>query len=439
MEQLFKYRRCVGCLFMQETVQKDAYKTSRFLYILEAALEYFISLLLTGAYLAKITSAIGMSDTLTGILTSFVSLGCGFQMIAIFLANKRPVKRWVTILHSLNQLSFALIYLVPFIQLSKTAKIVLFIAFLLIGHILNNVVNSPKINWFMSLVDDHRRGSFTANKEMVSLISGIVFSYSMGAVIDHFEAMGNLNGAFIVCGFSVFGLMLLHSATLIFSKEKPVEEKEKISVKQLLSELIKDKNLFKVTLISVLWNVVNYAATPFYGSYQIKELGFTMTFVSVLSIAYSIVRAIFSKPMGKFADKYSFAKMLNICFIIMLVAFGINIFTVPANGKVFYTIYYMLSAIGMAGINSAVINLIYDYVDKEKRIGALALKSTLAGFAGFFTTLAVSPLVTYIQNNHNVFLGLHVYAQQVVSAIAVILLSILIVYLNTVVRKIKRK
>ena len=389
--------------------------------------------------MAKITSAIGMNDTLTGILTSFVSLGCGFQMIAIFLANKRPVKRWVTILHSLNQLSFALIYLVPFIQLSKTAKIVLFIAFLLIGHILNNVVNSPKINWFMSLVDDHRRGSFTANKEMVSLISGIVFSYSMGAVIDHFEAMGNLNGAFIVCGFSVFGLMLLHSATLIFSKEKPVEEKEKISVKQLLRELIKDENLFKVTLISVLWNVVNYAATPFYGSYQIKELGFTMTFVSVLSIAYSIVRAIFSKPMGKFADKYSFAKMLNICFIIMLVAFGINIFTVPANGKVFYTIYYMLYAIGMAGINSAVINLIYDYVDKEKRIGALALKSTLAGFAGFFTTLAVSPLVTYIQNNHNVFLGLHVYAQQVVSAIAVVLLSILIVYLNTVVRKIKRK
>lgn len=418
---------------------KDEYKTSRFLYILEAALEYFISLLLTGAYLAKITSAIGMNDTLTGILTSFVSLGCGFQMIAIFLANKRPVKRWVTILHSLNQLSFALIYLIPFIQLSKTAKIVLFIAFLLIGHILNNVVNSPKINWFMSLVDDHRRGRFTANKEMVSLISGIMFSYSMGAVIDHFETIGNLNGAFIVCGFSVFGLMLLHSATLIFSKEMPVEDKEKISIKQLLGELIKDKNLFKVTLISVLWNVVNYAATPFYGSYQIKELGFTMTFVSVLSIAYSIVRAVFSKPMGKFADKYSFAKMLNICFIIMLVGFGINMFTVPSNGKVFYTIYYMLYAIGMAGINSAVINLIYDYVDKEKRIGALALKSTLAGFAGFFTTLAISPLVTYIQNNNNVFLCLHVYAQQVVSAIAVVLLIILIVYLNTVVKKIERK
>ena len=417
---------------------KDIYKTSRILYIIEASLEYFISLLVTGAYLAKVTSAIGLSDSLTGILTSFVSLGCGFQIIAIFLANQRPVKRWITVLHSVNQLFFTLIYLVPFVKLSQTQKTVLFVLFLLVGHIINNVVNSPKINWFMSLVDDHKRGSFTASKEMVSLIGGMVFSFAMGAVIDRFEMAGDLNGAFIVCGISVFVLMLLHSATLIFAKEKESTQEEKISTKQLLIELIKDKNLFKVILISVLWNVVNYVATPLYGSYQIKELGFSMTFVSVLSAGYAIVRTIFSKPMGKFADKYSFAKMLNICFVVMLVAFGFNVFTVPENGKVLYTIYYMLYAVGMAGINSATINLIYDYVDKEKRVGALALKSTLAGFTGFFTTLAVSPLVSYIQNNGNVFLGIFVYAQQVVSVIAVVLLIVLILYLNLVVRKIKK-
>ena len=339
----------------------------------------------------------------------------------------------------INQLFFALIYLVPVIDLSIELKTVFFIAFLLIGHIINNVVNSPKINWFMSLVDDNKRGSFTANKEMVSLIGGMVFSFVMGMVIDYFEETGNLNGAFIVCGISVFTLMLLHSATLIFSREKPAEENEKIPPQKLLSELIRDKNLFKVILISVLWNVAHYVATPFYGSYQIKELGFTMTFVSILSAAYAVVRTIFSKPMGKFADKYSFASMLNICFIIMLAGFVVNVFTVPANGKIFYTAYYMLYAIAMAGINSATINLIYDYVDKEKRIGALALNSTLAGFAGFFTTLAVSPLVSHIQNNGNTFWGLNVYAQQIVSAIAAILLIGLIIYLNIVVRKLNKR
>ena len=121
----------------------------------------------------------------------------------------------------------------------------------------------------------------------------------------------------------------------------------------------------------------------------------------------------------------------------MLVGYCINIFTIPENGKVFYTVYYILNAIAMAGINSATINLIYDYVDKEKRVGALALNSTLAGFVGFFTTLIVSSLVSYIQDNGNVFLDLHLYAQQVVSAVAVLVLIVLIIYLNTVVRKIK--
>lgn len=405
------------------------------LYIAEAALEYFISIMVTGVFLAKITTSVGISDTLTGVLSSFVSLGCGFQLFAIFLANKRPVKPWVTVLHSVNQLAFALIYVIPFVEVSRSAKITLFIVFLLLGHIVNNVVNAPKIDMFMSLVDNDKRGRFTAKKEIVSLIGGMVFSFVMGVIIDDFEAAGNLNGAFIVCGVTIFLLMLLHSATLIFSKERPVDETENIPTKKLVGKLVKDKTLFKVILISVLWSVVAYSSTPFYGSYQIKELGFSMTFVSVLAALYAVVRAVFSMPMGKFADKHSFADMLNVCFIIMLVAFGINIFTVPANGKVFYTIYYLLYAVGMAGINSATINLIYDYVDDEERTGALALKSTLAGFAGFFTTLAVSPLVSFVQNNGNRLFGLDVYAQQAVSALAAVLLIGLIIYLNLVVKK----
>ena len=417
--------------------QKDIYKTSRFLYIVEAALEYFIALMMIGAYLAKLTAAIGISDAVTGILSAFVSLGFGFQVVALFLANKRPVKRWVTLLHSLNQLFFALAYFVPFLSFTRTQKTVIFVVLLLLGYIFSNVVNAPKINWYMALVDDRKRGSFTATKEMVSLIGGMVFSFSMGLVIDNFEAAGNLTGAFIVCGVSIFVLMLLHSATLIFSKEKPCEDSEKISTKKMIGELAKDKKLFKVILVGVFWNVAHYACTSFYGTYQTKELGFTMTFVSILGAMYAIVRSLFSRPLGKFADKHSFVDMLNICFVIAMVSFAVNIFTVPANGKVFFTMYYALYAISMAGINSATINLIYDYVEKEKRIGALALNSTLSGFAGFFTTLLVSPLVKYIQGKNNVFLGISVYAQQVVSLIAVVLMVGLLLYLNLVVKKIK--
>ncbi len=414
---------------------KDPYKSSRLLYIIEAALEYFVSLSVSSVYLAKITAYLGLSDSLTGVLSSFVSLGCGFQLIAIFLANKRPVKRWVTFGHIASQLLFALLFIVPITELSATVKAVLFVAVLLTGHIIHNIINASKIDWYMSLVDNKKRGRFTANKEIVSLLSGMAFSYGFGAMMDSFEAKGDMRSAFLACGLVLFVLMLLHSLTLIFSKERPAEQATEY---ERVGDSIKE-NLFKIIFIPVLWNIANYATISFTGTYQTKELAFSMTFVSVVIMIGSFVRAIFSRTMGKFADKYSFSKMLSVCFTIAAVAFGANMFTVPSNGKILYTIYYILCCVAMAGINSATINLIYDYVEPKQRTQALALSQTFAGFSGFLITLALSPLVVAIQKNGNSILGVSVYAQQVLSAFSFLITIILLIYMRTVVRKIERK
>ena len=164
-----------------------------------------------------------------------------------------------------------------------------------------------------------------------------------------------------------------------------------------------------------------------------------MTYVSILAALYAIFRSIFSKPLGRYADKHSFSKMLIICFGIQAVATLINIFTVPENGYVCYTLYYILHSIAMGGIaSSGPINLIYDNVSVENRTGAFALKNTIAGIIGFLTTLAMSPLVEYIQANGNVFLGIPVYAQQVLSVFGLLLTVVILLYLIFVVDKIKK-
>ena len=414
-------------------MQRDIYKTSRVLYIIEAALEYFISIMVGGAYLARLTAELGISDSVTGILSSLVTLGCSFQLVAILLFNNRRAKHGVFFLHTANQLLFTLIYVVPFFPLGKSAKIAVFIAFLLLAHILNNIVQSPKINWFMSLVDNDKRGRFTANKEIISLIGGMIFSFSAGSLMDHFEARGEVRTSFIICGAALFVLTILHSCTLLFSREKP-QEQTQTKEEHPIRGLLRDREFIKVTLIPVLWSISHYGAISFYGTYQIKELGFSMTFVSVLSILYAVFRSAFSRPLGKFADKYSFAKMLNICYMIAAVAFLVNTFTVPANGKVFYTLYYILYAIAMAGINSSEINLIYERVSPNKRMLAFALKSTFAGLAGFGTTLLASVLVARIQENGNMLFGIPVYAQQVMSLISALLTIGTIVYLNVAIK-----
>lgn len=412
-------------------------KRARMLFILEAAFEYFISLLVSGAYIAKVAVFIGMSDSLAGVLTSFVSLGCSFQIFAIFLAGRKPVKRWVTFYHTLNQLCFAIVYFVPLFKGSLIAKSFCFIFFLLAGHIVSNIINSPKITWFMNSAGQEGIGAFTAKKEIVSLVGGMIFTFLISLVIDRFEAAGELTTAFVICGCSILVLTILHSLVLLVSKENAEEKKEQ-SASSFVS-LLRDRQVFKIIGISVLWYAANYATTPFYGTYQIKELGFSMTFVSILSIAYSIVRAVCSLGFGVYADRKSFTAMLNICYAIAAAGFFINIFTIPENGKILYTIHYVLYAIAMAGIGNGALNMIFSNVEPSRRMQAYALQQCISGAVGFAVTALVSLLVHSIQNNGNVFLGMNVYAQQVVSAIGFLITVLLIFYLNIVVRKSHRK
>ena len=416
-------------------MNEKLYKRGRLMYIIEAGLEYLISILVANTYLAILTKELGIDDSLTGIISSFISLGCLFQLCSLFIRRRRN-KSFVLILSVINQLLFMALYVVPLTSFNENSKIIIFIVVILLAYFFYNVAHPKKIDWFMSLVDDRERGFFTAKKEVISLISGMIFSFAMGALIDHYRAKNDLSTAFFLTAIVMFGLMVLHTVTMILTVEKPKDDTvtKKIDIKSVIT----DKSILKVTIVFVLWYIANSVASPFYGAYQIDELGFTQTFVALLAAIYAVARVLFSFVWGKYADKFSFAKMLRICFAIAGLGFLINVFCTPKNGHTVYTMYYICNAISMAGINSALINLCYDYVKEKKRADALAVSLALAGTCGFLTTLLISPLVSFIQKNGNYIFGIHAYAQQVLSLIAFVLTIVTMLYVSIAFSKIKR-
>ena len=414
----------------------NKYKRTRLLYIIEAALEYFFFLMLTGAYIAKVGSAIGMSDGLVGVLSTASTLGCTFQLFALFLANKKPVKHWVFVCHIINQLFFTAVWLIPFFNLPHQLKIVAFMVALMGGWIINHIINSPKISWFMSTVDDSKRGSFTAKKEMFSLASGMIFTLTMSSVIDRLEAKGDLRTAFLIGGLTMLGLTVAHSLTLVFSYERPAKSAEKQgNATDSIKALLKNKALRYVLIFAVICRIEASIAYPFFGTYQNNELGFSLTFVSIIGAVHVVVRCLASIFMGKYADRTSFVDMLNISYVFALIGYGIMIFTTPANGKWAFTLFYTLFAIFHAGFGNGIMNLIYDTVDKSQRTGAYALYNATSGIIGFLTTLICSSFVSKIQTNGNQIFGFSMYAQQFLSAITVIVTTVLLLYLNLFLKK----
>ncbi|MBR3929393.1 MAG: MFS transporter [Clostridia bacterium] len=410
-------------------MKKDEYAPSRLWVIVEAALEYFISIVTSGAYLAKITSALHFSDSLTGVLSSFVSLGCIFQLGSGFVFRRaKRVKGRVIGFQMAYQLLFVVVYLTPVMNAHENLRTGVFLTAFLSAYILINLVRSQKNTWMLSLIDNGKRGSFTAKKEIVSLLSGMIYTYIIGSAIDRYEAAGNMRGAFILLAIVIFSINALHMVSLCLTKERKAENAEKANERASIKDVVKNKKVMSVMLISVLWYITTYCATPFYGAYQVNQLKFSMRFISILSIVYAIVRSIVSPFMGRLADKHGFVKMAFVCFFVAAAGFLACAFTTPENGKILFSAYNVLNAVSMAGINSAILNIVFSYAPAEIRSQAIALNHAICGVCGFLTTCAASSIVDHIQANENMLWGAHLYPQQVMSAVAVILTLLLLLY-----------
>ena len=326
---------------------------------------------------------------------------------------------------------FTCAYLVPLAACSGQIKSALLVIALLVAQILHNAVNAPKTDWYMSMLKDEKRGAFTAIKEIVSLFGGMAFTYGLAFLFDKFEADGNQTGSFI-CGAVILGIVtLLHTITLVFTKEKPdFSEKDgsiarsdvqKTSVKALLC----DKTMWKIVFLSSLWSAANYATLSFSGTYRLNELGFSLTLSAIITAAGSVARAVFSVPLGKFGDKKGFSTLLYVSFLIAAAAYLAMAFAAPSNGKVLFTVYYVLYCVAMAGINGSMINIVYDYVPSTRTSDVLAVKQSVSGIIGFLVTLALAPLMTLIQSHNNLVFGITVYSQQIFAVISLVIVLFL--------------
>lgn len=410
------------------------FKRGQRLHIIQAALEYLIAILVGGSFLATLTKELGFSDSLTGILSSVISLGCLFQMLSVFF-RRRHYKSFVLILSIVNQLLFLLLYAIPLFDIPSSVKTGLFVVFIFTAYLIYNMAHPRKINWLMSLVDDRYRGLFTANKEIVSLITGMIFTYVMGSVVDHFSAHNNLRTSFIISGIVIFVLMLLHTVIMLLTPEPDIPDTPKKSVFQSIRELAGNPNIIHVTAIFVLYYISTYVATPFYSTYLIGELGFNLKLISIFGIISSITRILVSRFWGAYADKTSFTIMIQKCLMILGIGYCLMILATPATGHLMYLLYCLFHGAALGGINSALINLIYDYVAIEKRADSLAVCQAASGLSGFLATLAASTLVSYIQNSGNHFLGIPLYAQQLVSLISALVVFGAILYIKLIILK----
>ena len=406
---------------------KDEYKASRVAYILECMFEYFISILTTGAYLAKLTTTIGISDSMTAILSSITSLAGVFQIVSIFLAHKTPVKRWVLPITFVTQALVSTLYLIPFLGFGTAAPVIFFVI-ILISRAAVNVVAPAKSNWFLSLVDGRSRGNFQAKINAVSLAGGMIFTFLASMTIDNFEAEGNLSGAFTTMTVVICILAFLQILCLVIAREKPIVHEKNESPLRAVKSLGRNKIYVRLIIINAVWALANNITTPFLSTYQIKELGFSMTFISTITIIVSFLQMFVVYFFGRYSMRHSYASIMRISYLFAIISFLFIALSMPDNGKVMFTIYRLFFLFFGAASAVSSTSLLFSITEPSERTAAIAFNTILTGLIGFCTTLAVGPILEMLQEGDMILFGIRIYAQQILAVVSFVITLLLTLY-----------
>ncbi|MBR0443180.1 MAG: MFS transporter [Clostridia bacterium] len=414
------------------------YKRSRGAYTAECAFEYFIALLVAEPFLTKLLLEIGLDDPTIAIIQSLISVAFLFQLAAVFVVQRiTNVKRVAATVHLIAQLLFTSLYLVPFLPFEAEHKKVIVIACFLLGYFGNYLVTSVIFRWGNSYVDPNKRARFAATKEMISLLTGVIVTFAMSRMIDHFETQSDLRMGFIltacimtvICGIDFLCLMLMKNRV-----SEPPKKQDITPLWQVAKILFTNRGFVSVVIANSLWQVAHYLLLGSMGTYKQNELAMTVGTVQLINIVGQMGRFSMTRPIALYTSKRTYADGMMLGLSIAAVSFLLNAFTSP---KLWWLVivYTLINNFAMAGTGQNSLNIVYNYVEEKYFVQASAIKNSICGVVGFLAALIGGRILGTVQANGNMVLGMTIYGQQILSALSFIFAIIAIIYIRTVLKK----
>lgn len=415
------------------------FKRSRISYILNAAFDYCAVLAISGVFLTKLLVYIGLSDAQIGILNSVTSFAFLFQLLSIgivrFMKNSKLVS--VTAL-TLSHVFFMASFFVPFLAVSRLAKMIIVVVLYVLAYILRSVVSGIWSKWANSFVSPDNRGEYSAVKEIISLISGVLFTLALGYIVDGYIKGNDIEGSFVFLGITILVFNIANFISLILMEKEYVvtsqEKQNRKSLKEVISNTLGNKSFTNLVILSVIYQVATYFTLGFISVYTVKELALSVVTIQVINAVSIIARILVTRPFGKFADKTSFATAINLALLISAVGYAINMFATPSTWWV-YAVYAVLNSVAASGLSQNMSNVYYSYVESDYLVQAISINSSIGGIVGFGAALIASEMVDVIQANGNMIFGCHIYAQQVLSGISALLFLAATIFCHKVIRK----
>ena len=391
------------------------FKQYRKSFIAHATFEQLINVLVYDAFLAKILLYIGLSEVMTGIVSTFISVSYLFQLVTLgLLQTKLSTKKIVVTGKVLSNLLFMSLYFIPFMPLPDTAKKVFAMAAVLLGYGSQQIAINLCNKWLYGYVEPEKRAAFSAKKEAVFLGVGIAFALIMSWFVDKCESLDNLSGGYLFIAIIMLVISAANFISLFIVKDESAEERQSMRESLLCvgKKLFSDKVYVAFFISGILSGMASGIYSGYIGTYKIVDLGLSLTFVQFLNIGGDLFHILLTGPVAKFSNKYGYINGLQLAGVIMMVSLVLIVFTTPQTWWLMipYTLVYGAFAAAQV-VNNYNVN--YQLIPDKYIPHSTAIYQITTGLTTLLFTLVGGLVMSLIQNNGNTLFGISVYAQQV--------------------------
>ena len=256
--------------------------------------------------------------------------------------------------------------------------------------------------WIRDIVPEEQRGRFFGRRSALATATSIAGGLLAASLID-LHPQGSTERSTVFAGLFIVAFVaeLLSALWLARAPEPRMPAAETVNTRliPMYRQVLRDSKIREWLAFIGSWQFAVNLAQPFFTLFFLQQLGFSMTFVIILSMISQLANMLTMSRWGTYADAYKSKSILNVAAPIFLLCIAGMIGASQIDSKVLVAVYlvmlHLLLGAASAGVSLASGNMLMKlspagnaqaYIATNGLITALAagLAPLLGGFCQDF-------------------------------------------------------
>lgn len=322
------------------------YKKEYNKYLIASMLDTANNRIASTSFLTAFAVYLGLSDMAIGIYAVLDTITNILQILAAPLFSRiGQSKKVVLTNYTIYRISSICFAFIPFLSKDIGTRTLWFFLFAIIYAVTGELGYITFVNWRMTLLKKEDRTKFAATRNILKNSLVMVFSLTMGIVLDKFTMLGYELIGFLILFFIVFVIATIDILIRIRTY-KPEIENKKIKIIDSVKLPAKDKNFRKILVTCALMRFGYGIGMMYLNVFLLRYLKISYLYYSILNLLIHLTEAITSKFWAKQAKQRDWKKVMLPMSIVYIIVFTF-LFTFPNEILVYMLpIIYLLIGVG---------------------------------------------------------------------------------------------